>query len=130
MQQQALQLKQNINMQQQLQMQQRNFLISSTKDGLESHSNSEVNSQAVAKRQANYGSALGDKEHLQQVDQKHGDLRESSPGGSQKVPGADKDGKLDESDLQMMVGQDAKTSLSSIDKTINMQVKNINEQNM
>ena len=109
-------------------MQQRNFLINSTKDGLESHSNSEVNSQAIAKRQANYGSALGDS-HQQQVenrfDQKHNEFREASPGGSLKI-GTDKDGKLDESDLQMLV-QDAKTSLSSIDKTINMQVKNINE---
>jgi len=64
-------------------------------------------------------------------DKKHSELRESSPVGSSKptqIPmPTEQDAKLDDSELNFMKQQEAKTSLSSIDKTINMQVKNINE---
>jgi len=62
-------------------------------------------------------------------DKKNSELRESSPNGSSKPQqmATEHDANLDDSELNFMKQQEIKTTLSSIDKTIHMQVKNINE---
>ena len=65
------------------------MVLNSTKDGAESHNHSEVTSSAMAKRHANYGSALSALDNFQQVeskfDKKNMDGREGSPAGSSNL---------------------------------------------